>query len=426
MLEYHDTQGSNGIIDSDAQTAFDKRFNTHASLAPGPVNLQTRNIDARFDLSQEHWRFRAGLQKRANVGNGVGYSGALDPSASLGSERWNADLNYDDADFAKNWNVKGQLNYFDTAQDTENNTHLYPPGTRLPIDIATGQIGKGPLITFPQGYVGNESIFERHFGINASASYTGVERHIIRTGSGFNYGSLYKAEAIQNFGKNPFTGTANPLLPNFSYFDATGTSNSFINTADRKNYFASLQDEWQIAKNWALLSGVRYDLYSDFGSSINPRTSLLWEPFSNFSAKLLYGRAFRAPSLSNLYLINNPVVIGNPNQKPETIDNVEIAFNYRVSHKLTLGLNLFNYWWQDVIRIASSNKSSSITQMGHGGELEMNWQASEKLKFVGNYAYQKSVDQSFNHDAGFAPHHQIYLRSTWEFLPEWQLTPQVK
>ena len=425
MLEYHDTEGQKGIIDADAQTALDRRYGTHASLAPGPVNLQTQNIDARLDLSRDNWRLHAGLQKRGNVGNAAGFNHALDPTNRYGSERWNADLNYDNADFAKDWGVKAQLSYLDTSQEVESNVVYYPPGARLPIDIATGQIGAGPLVTFPQGYIGNPAVFERHASINTSAFYTGFDRHTLRMGAGFNYGTLYKAEATENFGINPLTGSANPLLPNFSLIDVTGTSASFIRTADRKNFFAFLQDEWKLAKDWALIAGVRYDNYSDFGNTVNPRVALVWEPHHDFTTKLLYGRAFRAPSFTNLYLTNNPVVNGNPNQKPETMDTIELAFNYLPTDKLRLGLNLFNYWWKDLIRITSTNKSP-ITQTGYGTELETEWKANDTLKFSANYAYQKSEDESLNHDAGYAPHHQVYLRATWDFMPNWQMTPQAK
>lgn len=425
ILEYHDTEGQKGIIDADAQTVLDQRYGTHASLAPGPVNLQSRNIDARLDLSKDNWRLHAGLQKRGNVGNGAGFNHALDPSNRYGSELWNADLNYDNADFAKDWHVQAQLSYLDTSQEVESNIVYYPPGTRLPIDTTTGQVGSGPLVTFPQGYSGSPAVSERHAAINTSAFYSGFDLHTLRIGTGFNYGSLYKVEAAQNFGINPLTGSANPLLPDFSLINVTGTSSSFMRPADRKVFFAFLQDEWKVAKNWTIISSVRYDHYSDFGNTVNPRMALVWEPRRDFSSKLLYGRAFRAPSFVNLYLTNSPVVNGNPNQQPETMDTVELAFNYLPTDTLRLGLNLFNYWWKDLIRIISAD-TSSITQIGYGSELEMEWKVNDKLKFLTNYAYQKSEDESLEHDAGFAPHHQVYLRATWDFMPNWQMTPQVK
>ncbi len=251
-------------------------------------------------------------------------------------------------------------------------------------------------------------------------------------GTGFNYGTLYKAQATQNFGLDPATGNPIPLMPNFSLVDVSGTSQNFIRPADRKNFFAFLQDEWKFAKDWAFTIGARYDNYSDFGNTINPRTALVWETRYDLTTKLMYGSAFRAPSFSEMYGINNPVSLGNPSLKPETMDTIELAFDYRPQDKLRLGLNVFNYWWKDIIRFVPDIGAPSATarntglQTGYGTEVEAEWQAADTLKLLGNYAFQKPRDTTLNHDAGNSPHHMVYLRATWEFVPHWQLTPQAK
>ena len=114
------------------------------------------------------------------------------------------------------------------------------------------------------------------------------------------------------------------------------------------------------------------------------------------------------------------------------MDTIELAFDYRPNDKLRLGLNVFNYWWKDIIRFVpdvgapSSTAQNTGAQTGYGGELEAEWKALDTLKLVGNYSYQKSTDDTLNHDAGYAPHHQVYLRANWEFLPDWQFVPQAK
>ena len=50
-----------------------------------------------------------------------------------------------------------------------------------------------------------------------------------------------------------------------------------------------------------LIPGVRFDHYPSFGGTINPRTSLVYRPFSGTWLKAHYGRAFRAPNLYELY-----------------------------------------------------------------------------------------------------------------------------
>jgi iron complex outermembrane receptor protein len=433
MLEYHDTQGQKGIVDADNQTGFDKLFGTSASRAPGPVNLQRQNIDARLDLSREHWRFRTGLQSRGNRGSGISVAQTLDPINRSSSDRWNVDLTYDNPHFAEDWAVKTQWSYFDTSQEQDENLTLFPPGARLPI-AANGQIGVPPvgIITFPQGYIGNPEVFERHARFNTSALYSGFSGHALRFGAGFNYGNLYKTQATQNFGLNPASGDPIPLTPNFSLVDVTGTPFNFMQPQDRKNYFAFVQDEWKFANDWALTAGARYDNYSDFGNTVNPRGALVWETRYDLTTKLMYGSAFRAPSFTEMYIVNNPSALGNPSLKPETMDTLELAFDYRPRDKLRLGLNIFNYWWKDLIRFVpdagrpSATAQNTGTQTGYGTELEAEWQALDTLKLLGNYSFQKSQDEALNHDAGYAPHHMVYLRANWEFLPNWQITPQAK
>ncbi|MDD2760683.1 MAG: TonB-dependent receptor plug domain-containing protein [Methylomonas sp.] len=131
-VEYHSTNGQNSIIDADAQSQFDRSFGTSASLAPGPVSLSRDNLDARLDLSREHWRFRGGLQHRDNYGSGAGVVQALDPVTMEGSDRWNADLTYHNAEFAEDWDVTAFVSYLDGDQ---HNTGAFPPGTRLPIGV---------------------------------------------------------------------------------------------------------------------------------------------------------------------------------------------------------------------------------------------------------------------------------------------------
>lgn len=436
-MEYHDTQGPEGTIDIDAQTPFDKLYGTRASHAPGQVVLPRRNVDARLDLSREHWRLRAGLQSRQNNGNGLSSTQALDPYGRRSSERWNTDLTYDNPQFAEDWGVQAQLSYFDVAQDYDENSRLFPAGALLPIGL-NGQLTsprdpQKTLIAFPDGYIGNSVMHERQARLHLSAMYTGLKQHTVRMGGGFNYGTLFDAGGTRNYGINPWTGLASPQAPNITpMLDITGTTGNFISNTDRKIFFGFVQDEWRFAKQWTLTAGARYDNYSDFGNTFNPRGALVWDTRDDLTTKLMYGSAFRAPSFSALYLKNTPASTGNPDLKPETMDTVELAFDYRPLNKLRLSLNIFHYWWKDLILLRPDAGKPTYSaqnvglQTSYGTELEAEWKAADTLKLLGNYSFQKSQDEALNHDAGYAPHHQVYLRANWEFLPDWSFTPQAK
>src|SRR5262249_5148851 len=94
--------------------------------------------------------------------------------------------------------------------------------------------------------------------------------------------------------------------------------------------------------------GLRFDWFSDFGTTWNPRVALVARPHSKISFKLLYGRAFRAPSFRDLYdqtgiseTASGLRIAGNPALRPETTNTVETGFETTPWHLLTLRANGF-------------------------------------------------------------------------------------
>ncbi|MEK7991380.1 MAG: TonB-dependent receptor, partial [Thiotrichaceae bacterium] len=197
----------------------------------------------------------------------------------------------------------------------------------------------------------------------------------------------------------------------------------------RSSQYAFIQDTWDISEQWQLTTGLRYDHYSDFGNTVNPRLALVWKPNEAWTAKLLYGRAFRAPAFFELYNQNNPVALGNPSLIPETIETTELAFNYHVTKNFNLGINLFQYKLTDAIRFIPDNQGNGQAQNfgnqeGDGFELEAEWKVSDKFRLVGNYAFQNSTDNTGKQVAN-APRSQAYVRTDWQFIPKWHVNTQV-
>ncbi|MEE8059176.1 MAG: TonB-dependent receptor, partial [Pseudomonadales bacterium] len=397
-IEYHETDGQQEKISSDAQTALDIALGTSASLAPGPVNLSRKNLDIRLEMTKGLWRFRTGLQQRRDFGNGAGIAQALDPVNRYASDRFNVDIGYNNPNWHDHWDISAQLSYFDTSQEIEENLVAFPPGTDL---------GFGVL---PDGLIGNPEVYERHYRFDTSAFYRGIDDHLVRIGSGYFYGDIYKVKESKNFGINPTTGL--PIAPGDPIVDVSDTSQIFLPEKKRNNRYLFAQDIWSIANDWELTAGVRIDSYSDFGSTTNPRTALVWSTTSRLTTKLLYGRAFRAPSFAETSNINNPVVLGNPDLDPETIRSSELVFDYKVDTSLRYSLNVFHYVWKDIILFvpngAGGNTAQNVgKQKGKGLEFELNWRLDNGLTLLGNYAFQKSTNKLSDDDAGRSPQHQI-------------------
>jgi outer membrane receptor protein involved in Fe transport len=429
ILQAGKTDGQRERIEADVQSVFDAIFGTRASLAPGPVNLGRERLDARLDITRGNWQLRAGWQARRNIETGAGVAQALDPNGHFASDRWNADLTYRNGTVVRNMDIVAQASYLDTSQEVERNAILFPQRTVLPISADGNVSPTGNPVLFPDGLIGNPEVFERHARLGVSAFYTAFARHLLRVGTGFNYGEVYDVQETKNFGPGVIDGSV-PVVDG-ELTDVSGTRFAFLPEKNRKNFYVFLQDVWDIARDWELTAGLRYDNYSDFGDTLNPRLALVWSARHDLNAKLLYGEAFRAPSFAELFNQNNPVVLGNPDLDPETIATLELALDYQPRENMRFAINGFHYWWDDIIRFvpdaggASSTARNAGEQTGLGLELEAEWEPIAGLKFIGNYAFQKSTDENTDTDAGNAPQHQLYARAEWEFYPHWHLTPQI-
>lgn len=422
--EYLVTDGHQGRIDADAQTNLDIAFDTDASLAPGNLNLSRENVDLRLDISKGEWRFRSGLQQRRNWGIGAGIAEALDPISRYKSDRINADLTWEKELFNKDLHITTQISYLSTTQELEENLIIFPPGVVLP-DGPDETIGP-----YPDGLIGNPEVWERHNRFNLTANYSGIDRHSIRTGVGYYHGDVYKVRETKNYGIDPATDL--PLTPTSGLVDVSDTQYVFLSEDDREDYFIFLQDIWKFSRDWELTAGIRYDSYTDFGSTTNPRLALVWSTTQKLTTKFLYSQAFRAPSFAETRAINNPIVLGNPDLDPETLESREIAFDYRASESLNLNMNVFQYQWTDIINFVPDTNAPTSTarnegeRNGVGLEFELAWQLIENIKLSTNYAYVDTEDKKNNDDkVGLAPHQQFFINLHWDINHQFTLYSQL-
>ena len=79
------------------------------------------------------------------------------------------------------------------------------------------------------------------------------------------------------------------------------------------------QYQRNLSEKTNLTAGLRYDEYDQFGSHFSPRLGLVHLLSASQTIKILYGEAYRAPSLSETGIINNPLFVGNPNLGYESV-----------------------------------------------------------------------------------------------------------
>ncbi len=413
VFEYQQTDGWHETIEHDAQTNLDAVFGSHASFAPGEINAGNRQTDVRLELSTKDWTLRSGFQERSNLETGPGVAQAIDPQGEFASERFNVDFTYKLSDLGiEGFDVDLRSSYYRDNQSAESNVLLFPPG-------AFGG-------AFPEGFIGNPGYKEEQARLDIKSLYQGFTQHRLQSGVGMYWGDLYDVSESKNFNAD-FSPKPEGVV------DVSDDSDEvWLREEERNNWYVFVQDEWQFSKRWALTSGARYDHYSDFGGTINPRLALVWATTDAITTKFLYGRAFRAPSLNDLYSENNPVVLGNDRLNPEVIDTFEWVFGHTFNSKFNYSLNVFHYQITDLISATPNPDLTETRELldnvgerkGYGGEFEFTYRPTDQVRLLANYAYQKSVDRDTNSNVGEAPNHQVYGRIEWQFKPGWHFTTQ--
>ncbi|MES9834270.1 MAG: TonB-dependent receptor [Candidatus Thiodiazotropha sp. DIVDIV] len=415
------------LIEQDLQTTLDESFGTQASLAPGTMNLDQRLITYHLGLSKDNWRGHIwGLWQR-DAGVGVGAAPVLDPEGYLEKDIYNADLLYHNQDLHPDWELTLRVNYNYT--DYTNNFTLFPAGSTLPIGADGNLNFTDPVgfTHFSEGYIGQPNSTNRVFGTEATGTYDGFADHHYRLATGYKKLEL-KPNAKQNFGPGVIDGSQQVV--NGELTDVSDTPYVYGPNKARHLWYLSIQDEWTLARNWDLTLGARYDRYSDFGDTFNPRVALVWQTRYDLTTKLLYGQAFRPPSFSELYAQNNPVQLGNEDLDPETIDTLELAMDWRPTSDLRLATNLYAYQINDLIEAlpdpdgASNTNQNARDQEGQGIEFEIDWQVDKDLNLQANGAWQRSKDRDSGEEVANTPGFQYYARANWQFMPKWSVDGQ--
>ncbi|MFZ2169111.1 MAG: TonB-dependent receptor, partial [Methylococcaceae bacterium] len=358
-------------------------------------------------------------------------------NGSADSEQYLGDVKFSTEDWFDNLEIMAHASYL--RADFQASVQAFPNNTLARIG-SDGNITNplnitSPLVLLPDGFNANLGRLEQVPSIELSGLYKGFTDHLLRVGGGFRY-----EEITTNESKNVGTGVINPtqLLPppainviDGTLTTTTGTRDVYLPDTSRNILSAFVQDEWQITKDWQLTAGVRYDNYSDFGNTVNPRAALVWNVNEQFTTKLLYGKAFRAPSFTEQFQQNNPSQQGNPALKPEKINTFEWAADFRPLPTLRTAANLYYYQIKDLIGVAPDPGKPTRSfqnvgdQDGYGGEFEWNWQVTEQVSVMGNYAWVHARNEQTHQQVTGIPEQHVYFATQWQFMPGWQIQPQI-
>lgn len=158
------------------------------------------------------------------------------------------------------------------------------------------------------------------------------------------------------------------------------------------------QDEFAITSKLTLSAGLRYDQYSNFGGTTNPRLGLIYHLFEPTTLKLLYGTAFRAPEPYEVTPGYGPFYDDNHGLKPETIRSVEAVLEQTLGQHFKLSGSLFQNRIADLITLETdpSNSQSTYRNSGKaraiGTEIELDGQWAGGVKSTASYNYTSAQD----------------------------------
>ena len=410
-FEYSKSDGHKQQVQVDAQTGLDILANElfdlpPASLAPGPVNVGFEVLDMFLKAKVGGFSLNLGWQERGNLGTGQGVTEALDSNGKLGGSKVIVDLVHETDELDSGWNIKSKLSYYRSSQTIEKDLLLFPEGTFFG--------------AFPDGVIGNPAWEEDNSSVSVKADQHAVDNHFISMGAGYSHADLYEVTEHKNFFPD-LTPRPNGAE------DVSDTDEVFMPEASRSSYFVYIQDIWQVYPDWELTAGLRWDNYTDIGSTLNPRLALVWSTSVKSTTKFLYGRAFRAPSIAELLVVNNPVSLGNPNLSPEVIDTYEISYSIKSSAILNLNINAFYYEISDFITFVADDMATISTaqnvgtRQGKGLELESIVHLSKAVQVKANYSYVQAKDKLLKDDVGDYPNHQFNAVVDWDINSYWHL-----
>lgn len=225
------------------------------------------------------------------------------------------------------------------------------------------------------------------------------------------YGSLTQVDLYFSERNNLIAGLDLQMDRVWSSPDTVMYGNRQVN-----NFAVYAQDEWQITPRLTATIGLRYDVNHLIGgktwSQMSSNFAAIYHPIPNLALRLLYGQAFRAPSIAERFfqkeLNGGTLFKPNPDLKPERMDfSLEAGLRWHWRDLIDFNVSYFRYHYKDMIywiEISAEegviytlfqvrNLNRALTQ---GVEVALNVHPVSAMKATVSYTFLDARDQSPN------------------------------
>jgi outer membrane receptor protein involved in Fe transport len=220
---------------------------------------------------------------------------------------------------------------------------------------------------------------------NATAKWWGAELKAIDTGfarhkivAGLEYQSNFRQDQA-----------AYDLQPYFSYLDDHRTS---------QRLGVYLQDEFALRRGWIINGGVRLDKVTGQDVNVSPRIAIIHALSEATTLKLLYGTAFRAPSVYESFYSLDGYNLPNPSLRPERVTTWESIAEHQFSSRTRVTAVVFHYRMHGLIA-QEVDAGSGLQQYSNiegtraaGLELEADHVGDGGWRVRASFAHQRAVD----------------------------------
>ncbi len=193
---------------------------------------------------------------------------------------------------------------------------------------------------------------------------------------------------------------------------------SNVKTTNAATY---IQGELAALQNLLVSAGIRYDHYSTFGGTTNPRFGLVYSPWQKTTAKLLYGHAFRAPNLFEMYYEDNVSSKKNLNLHSESIRTLELVMEQHIGRRYRIAGSAYRYEVENLIA-QGLDPADGLIVFGNSGDInahgvEIELEAKDLCGIDGriSYALQEAEIQASKVSPPNSPRHiaQLSLFVPW-------------
>ncbi|HVL02501.1 MAG TPA: TonB-dependent receptor [Dongiaceae bacterium] len=191
-----------------------------------------------------------------------------------------------------------------------------------------------------------------------------------------------------------------------------------VASMDIVGVYAQHQAHW--SDHIESVAGLRYDSYGSIGDNVSPRLGLIYHFDSSDTVKFLLSQAFRAPQFDERFAMNNPVILGNEDLKPETVNTAELIWLH--SWQMAwLSLNLFTNRFHDAIVLMPAGntgtriyENSDSVGQSEGMSAELNSQVMQDLKVrIAATHFFDIPDSSFREATDLLTASAIYSFEPW-------------